>query len=425
MTSGNAFRDAAHAPVAATSNGHTGHARKRRRISPPPQAKIFTRTGDVSVALEVDHMILDYLSHEATKTVLGSRMAEDMHSPSPQHKLTLVDSFLEMFKAKHPSFTPDPELRFRLLLLKFATLYCHRLVQDVVVPSRDALRQLRETNTSRAMSWIQTADRMPSNNHDMSTFEEILETQLPAHLPTYRAHTLQTLHFPPEDEAYTDAFYGTPNSLALLDLLPLFMSVIAARNELNNSNLSPGLMELAAQFMLQASLEQYLVRGASGSDAIDEAFAWGYRAAPLTTNDGQGRGDDEVDSTGLALPQSDGSVDSTDEVARMFADEDDSSREVCDWSDVKSSFISQLAHTNGEFLTPHLESVADRYPIDAFEEKVLQLLAGLAASLPSPILTQLERGTLDGMSVAETEAFLGECGLGDHWASLSGSETIS
>jgi hypothetical protein len=78
---------------------------------------------------------------------------------------------------------------------------------------------------------------------------------------------------------------------------------------------------------------------------------------------------------------------------------------------VKSGFIVELANTNGEPLTRHLESVADKYPIDVFEETVLQLLAGLAASLPKPILTQLERGTLDGMSAAETEVFLRECGL--------------
>jgi hypothetical protein len=359
-------------------------------------------------------MILDYLSYQATKTVLASRLSEDMNPPGPQHKLALVDSFLEMFKAKHPTFTPDPELRFRLLLLKFTTLYCHRLVQDAVVPSPDALRQLRETNTSRAMSWIQTAERMPSNSHDMSAFEDAVENKPPnsqSHLTTRRALTLETLHFPPEDEAYQDAFYGTPSSLALLDLLPLFMSAIAARNELNNSNLSPGLMELAAQYMLQASLEQYLVRGASGCDAVDEAFAWGCRAAPLA-------GNDELNSDGS---KGEGAVDSTtDEVDRMFQDEDEPSREVSGWSEVKSSFIAQLAHTNGEQLRAHLEMVADTYPIDAFEEQVLQLLAGLAASLPSPILTQLEGGTLDGMSGAETAAFLGECGLGGHWPSLSG-----
>jgi hypothetical protein len=424
MTSGNAFRDAAHAPLAATSNGHSEHARKRRKLSPPPQANLYTRTGDASVALEVDHMILDYLSYEATKTVLASRISEDMHYPSPQHKLALVDSFLEMFKAKHPNFTPDSGLRFRLLLLKFTTLYCHRLVQDAVVPSKAALRQLRETNTSRAMSWIQTADRMPSNNHDMSAFEAAEAQNCPSknqsqqlHLTSRRAQTLESLQYPPEDEAYQYAFYGTPESLALLDLLPLFMSVIAARNELNNSNLSPGLMELAAQFMLQASLEQYLVRGASGCDAVDEAFAWGCRAAPLATGDGHGNRHDEVDSDGS---KGEGAVDPTDEVDRMFQDEEEPSREVTDWSTVKSGFISQLARTNGDPFMRHLERVADKHPIDVFEQMVLQLLAGLAASLPNPILTQLEEGTLDGMSAEEMEAFLGECGLKGHWPLPSG-----
>jgi hypothetical protein len=428
MTSGNAFRDAAHAPLAATSNGHSEHARKRRKLSPPPQANLYTRTGDASVALEVDHMILDYLSYGATKSVLASRMSEDIPSPSPQHKLTLVDSFLEMFKAKHPSFTPDPELRFRLLLLKFTTLYCHRLVQDAVVPSKAALRQLRETNTSRAMSWIQTADRMPSNDHDMSAFEAVEAHDCPSknqsqsqsrhlHLSARRAQTLASLQFPIEDEAYQDAFYGTPESLALLDLLPLFMSVIAARNELNNSNLSSGLMDLAAQFMLQASLEQYLVRGASGCDAVDEAFAWGYKAVPLPNNEGHENGHNEVNSDGS---KGEGAVDPTDEVDRMFQDEDEPLREVSDWSTVKSGFISQLARTNGDPFMRHLERVADKYPIDVFEQMVLQLLAGLAASLPNPILTQLEEGTLDGMSAEETEAFLGECGLKGHWPLPSG-----
>jgi hypothetical protein len=95
----------------------------------------------------------------------------------------------------------------------------------------------------------------------------------------------------------------------------------------------------------------------------------------------------------------------------MFQDEDDASREVPGCSEVKSSFIAQLASTNGEPLMRHLESVADKYPIDVFEETVLQLLAGLAASLPKPILAQLEGGTLDGMNAAETEAFLRGCGL--------------
>jgi hypothetical protein len=398
MTSGNAFRDGEHGPMAATyspSNGDTGYACKRRKLLPPLQASIFRKTGDPSVSLEVDHMILDYLSYETTEAVLESRMSRDMSSSSVQHKVVLVDTFIEMFKAKHPTFQPDPELRFRLLLLKFATLYSYRLIRAPIVPSKPALRHLRETNTSRAVTWIHSADRMPSSKHNVSAFEAGSGPDQDSR----RAQTLSTLNLPAEDEAYEDAFYGTPECLALLDLLPLFMSVIAARNELNNSNLSKGLMELAAQFMLQACLEQYLIRGANGCDAIDEAFAWGFKPGEF--------GPDFADLT--------------NEVDRMFQDEDDHSQEITGWSEVKSCFVAELVHddTDVETLGQHLENVADAYPIDTFEETVLQLLTGLAASLPSPVLTQLEQGSLDGMSSAETETFLENCGLDEHWPVMS------
>lgn len=441
MTSGNAFRDNAHLLVVATEhaspNGDAGHARKRRRLSPPPQANIFTRTGDVSAALEVDHMILDYLSHEATTAVLASRTSKNMASSGFENKLAMVDAFLEMFKARHPSYEPDAELRFRLLLSKFATLFCHRIVRGAVMPSKSALRCLRDSNTLRAMEWIQSADRMPSSKHDVSGFEtgsssdrsnkeangsqrhDDMQTQLEgaqhkattkdkqqAYCILRRAYTLKALGFPAENEAYEDAFYGTPESVSLLDILPSFMAVIAARNELNNSNLSTGLMELAAQFMLQASLEQYLVRGATGCDAIDEAFAWGYKP-PHPTN-----GQKNSTPTGL---NGDGPTEPIVETDRMFQSEDNVSQEIPDWSEIKASYIAELAHSESGSLKRHLEEVADGYPIEDFEETILQLLQGLAASLPIPVLAQLEKGSLDGMSSAETKAFLSDCGLDGHW----------
>ena len=447
MTSGNAFRDGAHAQLLATNaatNGDTthAHAHKRRKLLPsPPQANIFTKTGDDTVSLEVDHMILDYLSYEATKAVLASRKSSDMHLPSLENKLTMVDTFLEMFKARHPSYVPDAELRFRLLLLKFATLYCSRFDRATAVPSHHALHGLRENNTARAMSWIQNADRMPSGKCDLSGFESgssldhsnvDANTSLRQHdnveswrndarhkttptarqqayLESRRAYTLKVLKRPAEDDLYEDAFYGTSACLSLLDLLPSFMGVIAARNELNNSNLSTGLMELAAQFMLQASLEQYLACGATGCDAIDEAFAWGLKPAKSPKKANTTAHDDGDDTADLLS-----------EVDRMFQNEDHNSQENPDWHDIKASHIAELAHSDSETLRQHLEDVAYGYPIAEFEETVLQLLAGLAASLPEPVFSQLEKGSLDGMSRAETQGFLrDDCGLDAHWPAVS------
>jgi hypothetical protein len=442
MTSGNAFRDGAHAQLLATNaaaNGDTTHAHKRRKLlPPPPQANIFTKTGDDDVALEIDHMILDYLSYEATKAVLASRMSSDMRSPSLENQLVMVDTFLEMFKAKHPSYVPDAELRFRLLLLKFATLYCSRFERSTAVPSHHALHGLRENNRARAMTWIQNADRMPSGKYDLSGFESgpssdqsnieanikssqpdnveswrndsrhrtTTDARQRAHLESRRAYTLKVLKRPAEDEAYEDAFYGTSECLSLLDLLPSFMAVIAARNELNNSNLSTGLMELAAQFMLQACLEQYLAFGATGCDAIDEAFAWGYKPTHSA------KGHKKSDSTAL---NGDDSVELPNETERMFQDEDNHSQEIPDWHDIKASHLAELAHSDSETLRTHLEDVAYGYPIADFEETVLQLLAGLAASSPEPVFSQLEKGNLDGMSPEETQEFLQGCGLDAHW----------
>lgn len=432
MTSGNAFRDSANVLEAEThssTNGDSGNTHKRRRLSPPPQANIFIKTGDTSVALEVDHMILDYLSHEATNAVLKSRMSRNMASSNLQHKLTSFDAFLEMFKAKHTHYVPDPELRFRLQLLKLSTLYCHRLVQGAVVPSKLGLRQLRKSNTSRAGSWIQNADRVPSNKVDASAFEagivpvrndhDGMQSRLEdAHdmpntsqdhqvaLNSRRAQTLKALELPNEDESYEDEFYGTSTCLALRDILPLFMQVIAARNELNNSNLSTGLMELAAQFMLQASLEQYLVFGAVGCDAIDETFAWGYK--PLNIHD-ENIMSDQID-TGDESP-----ADSLDEVDRMFQDEDDATREVPDWDEIKSAYLAEFADSSDGSLHHHLLRVANLYPIKEFEETILELLVGLAASLPAPVLAQLEKGSLNGMSTVETQKFLRSCGLDKSW----------
>ena len=411
MTTGNAFKDGAHAGLLATpapADRDTGHERKRRKLQ-PPQASIFTKTADVSTDLEIDIMILDYLSHQATDHVLASRESGKPQA-ALQHKLVMMDSFLEIFKAKHPSYKPDPELRFRLLLLKFSTLFCHRFVRSAVTPPKHSLHKLKEQNTSRARDWIRDSNRLPSGEHDMSRWETRLPFA-PQALNNHRAHSLEALKFRAKDDAHDDAFYGTSASLALLDILPLFMTMIAARNELNNSNISSGLVVLAARFMLQACLEQYLVFGNEGSDAVDEAFAWGYKH-PQATDEPQDH--HSADSHGVEVE------DVSDETSRMFQAEDGLAEERREWTDLKAKYIALLADERHDNLQDHLERVAREHPVASFESTVLQLLAGLSASLPLPVLAQLERGSLDGMGSKETQAFLRSCGLGSQWPKVPG-----
>lgn len=418
MSSGNAFRDGVHPSAVTTpsltngNKGHSEHAQKRLKLS-TQEATIYTKAGDIDTSLEVDHMILDYLSYQATNAVLANRRPTHAHGPVMERKIAMIDSFSEMFKAKHPQYTPDPELRFRLLLLKFTTLFCLRLVHSAIAPSSPALQQLRESNKSRAREWIGGIDAVPSLKYDMSRFETELPLPL-EDLERNRAHVLNTLKMPAEDEAYDKAFYGTTASAALLDMLPSFMTVIAARNELNNSTLNKALMKLAGQFMLQACLEQYLVRGASGSDATDEAFAWGYKDTNCT----------QEEEVGQIWLNGNASFEPLDETVRMFQHEDVTDgnvQESSDWIETKSAYIATLvkeSHGSAD-LVDHLERLAEEYPIDEFDSTMLGLLGSLADSLPAPVFVQLEQGSLGDMTPAETKSFLQSCGLDSQWPFVS------
>jgi len=54
-------------------------------------------------------------------------------------------------------------------------------------------------------------------------------------------------------------------------------------------------------------------------------------------------------------------------------------------------------------LTQHLETLATQHPIAAFDDKLLGFLDALQQGQPTPTLTQLEDGKVDGLSTLETE----------------------
>jgi hypothetical protein len=59
---------------------------------------------------------------------------------------------------------------------------------------------------------------------------------------------------------------------------------------------------------------------------------------------------------------------------------------------------------NDVLLANHLESLAEKYTITDFEDKLLGFLEMLQYSQAMPILSQVEQGKVDGLTVAETEA---------------------
>ena len=309
----------------------------------------------------------------------------------------MSNAFLSIFKARHPSYKADPELNFRIKLLKLVTLFTQRLTQNPTTPPKVSLESLRASNLDRAWKWIKDSSNVPSSGFSVEGFDDQLP--IPAEeLERNRGLVLQELDIPAEDEEKEEAFYGTSFCVSLLDILPLFIEVSASRNAMNASNLSEQWMNLAAELMLQACIEKYLAVGAQGTDAIDEAFAWGYEE-PRTN------------------------IHSSD-VNDMFEDEEYAT-EVEGWSQIKRSYLERLflskealigigGSDNSTVARPivsHLETIAAEFPIATFETSILTFLARLSMSIPKPLLVQLESGRLDGMNEEETQDFLKDCGV--------------
>lgn len=382
------------AATTAESNGE--RPAKRVRLSVDDEPTITTRRmQDLETSLEVDHMILDYLIYQAINVCFQHpHHATDSQEPSPVEQcLGQVDAFWRLFEHTYPRYKLDEELRFRQQLLQLVSLITQRMVKNASTPSRQSLKRLRADNQTRARTWIGDASRLPSAHYNADAFD--LNLPLPEEeLEENRQAALAASDVRAEDEAYEDLFYGTSASISLLDLLPSFMRVSSACQKLFDKQANESWMQLAAELMLQSCLEQYLFFGASGSDAIDEAFAWGFRT------DSQ-RG---VDQSEVA-----------DEDPFGYVDADDQDL-ASDWEDIRREALASLFPSKNEDgsqpdIPAHLGILTAKYPRFQTEQTVRSFLRGISTAISSPVLTQLQDGQLEGMSKGETKALIRECGI--------------
>ena len=349
---------------------------------------------DPATTLEVDIMILDHTAHQCISASLSSSLTL---TPALPDALRASDACWRAFRTRHPTYRPDAELRLRVLLLRIVALVAHRYTRNATTPAADAVAALRARNQHRARAWIAAPERLPSARLRTATRGEDGATDgLPLAAEERLAHRDAVLRGfdGPAGQEDDDEFYGTPDSLALLDLLPLFMQVSAASMDMNDSRLSAPWIRLACDFTRQACLEQYLVFGADGLDAIDEAFAWGYcprRDSP------------------------DPDAHDPDAIAAMF-EADSPGRETRAWTTARDATLASLDPPDGPAPAAaafplHLAALARAHPLARFDAALRSFLADLAQSIPLPVLAQLDRGWLDGMTAGETRAFLCGCGL--------------
>ena len=349
---------------------------------------VLPRQPDPAVSLEVDILMLDYLAHNTILACL------DSHGPfSRSHNLAATNAFLSIFSHRHPEYTYDDELRFRLQLLKFTTLFTQRYSRSPSTPPTASLKHLRAKNSVRVKAGTAHGPRSPAP-------APILEAD---DLERNRAQTLHDLGLPAEDEAYEDAFYGTSECVSLLDLLPAFLTLSALRNRISHSQVSAKWIQMAGEFTLQALLEQVLVYGIGDGkrlhEVMDEALGWGVLSQDGADHDvGSMQGKESL-------------------VEEMFMD-DATGEEIQSWTETKE----QIRACWQSFTVDHLSEFADAHPLRDFDGDIKEFLSALASSMPLPVLAQLETGQLDGMSKEQTAEFVRSCGLSaaDFWQAPAG-----
>ncbi|TID14252.1 hypothetical protein E2P81_ATG09130 [Venturia nashicola] len=307
-------------------------------------------------------MILDYTLFMATKALLEEQVLkheEGVDENLSQHPLEMVDSFLRIFKRNHPTESVSDAIKLRLRLVKFTTLFGRRSAQSATTPSVADLEALRQTHRRRATDyWDSSSD----GSFQESAFQ----------------------HRQPSERRSATQYRATTDSIALADLVPMFLALSAARSNMDMSTreITTQWMHLAGQFMLQAALEQCLLYGQCPEEKLREIFSWGWK---------------EDISTSWQDEQS---------VNDMFFDmdqydEDGSRREVKGWREIKMSYFQMLKPTDGVDPVRHLRRVQGCYPLHDFENSLLLFLEALQLEQEEPSLTQLENNNVPGMTSEE------------------------
>lgn len=164
------------------------------------------------------------------------------------------------------------------------------------------MKRLRKENSRRVNIWQSLRRRDPS---DSQLWKQML-------LPDQQLETTS----------------GPKPSVALLDLLPMFMQLSAAMA--GDREPTTGWMQLASRFMLQAALEQILVFGKDTRWVLEHVFAWGYIHRVSEDDDANVFDDEHLE------------VVETNDVFKR-ADENE---EIAEWAEIRNLYVhSSLFNT--------------------------------------------------------------------------------
>lgn len=360
-----------------------------------------SRSGDPELQLEVDLTILDYIAYKATETLLKNRRAQLKGEKIPNDpngvKIEMVDTFLTYFNEKHNDPQLSVYLSFRLQLLQFVTLFVCRTDRESPPTTKESLSVLRAYNLRRGQHWRSSHPwRLPQGfdaEHELPMPQKVLHQ--------YRRAVYQQLNIKDSDpRAWVEDYYGSVNCASLGDLLPLFLSLLAARVPFTGKwYLQMGLADVIGEWMMQAAVEQYLICGKSGTRALDAIYAVGY----------DGCAGEEL---GAIADQFDENMKKTTKT--LFADEESPGTEVPGWEMIRCLWMNELLPTpdddHNSTATTLLEAVAE-HPIKTFEFTLIAFMEEMQTHQPLPDLQQVEDGLIQGVPEGESREMLKKMGL--------------
>lgn len=249
------------------------------------------KCAEVTTQLQVDEFILDYLLfHSIQAQLLDSQTSSslpDADTSREYHRsniaLQLVDckladsrldeivapglissiAFLAIFHHAHADYQADADLQYRLRLLKFVVFFTRRKHTSSSTPGVPILEQLHLTRQDHARIF-----RLKDDGLENPNLPDLTEYLAPS------AGSMRTRQEKISDKVTLGAASSPP--VSLLDTLPSFMALSATHNAMQETSITDTWMRLAAGYMAQAVVEQYLVYESRSSEVLQEAFAWGF-----------------------------------------------------------------------------------------------------------------------------------------------------
>lgn len=188
-------------------------------------------------------------------------------------RLMPIPAYLVVFHAIQPSRSCDRNLRFRLQLLRFTTMFMSRSGFGDATPSASALQMLRQKRHNEASSFR-------SGNEDVMRpdLPNLTEYMTSPDIVAIKQERISPKSSPGIETPPVAHVRPFPPPVSLLDTLPAFMALSAAQNAVHEATITEVWMHLAAGYMVQAVAEQFLAYEVQGSGVLQEAFAWGFDA---------------------------------------------------------------------------------------------------------------------------------------------------